>query len=276
MRPAEPRSAPALWESQARQWALLGHPLRPSEQDLAWVQDSIDERSRTGTAGPTVLILGVTPELAARRWPDGSTVLATDVSREMIRSVWPDTVDVVRRWAAQADWLALPLAGASCDLVLSDCGFANVPGVDVAALAASIRRVLRPDGVVTTRMFVRPDEPERADEVWNHLLDGRIGSFAAFKLRLLMALCRDDGDVRVADGWEWFRSRCPDLEGLAAHLAWPPAEIRTIEAYRGQDTVYWFPTLAQFRAAIAPAFDERACRWPTYELGERCPTFVLQ
>jgi SAM-dependent methyltransferase len=177
---------------------------------------------------------------------------------------------------AQADWLALPLAGAACDLVLSDCGFANVPRAGVGALAESVRRVLRPDGVLTTRMFLRPDDPEQPDDVWEHLIAGEIGGFAAFKLRLLMALCRDDGDVRVADGWAYFESRGPDVDALAEHLDWPPATIRTIEAYRDQPTVYWFPTLAQFRAVVSRSFDETACQWPDYELGERCPTFVLR
>lgn len=254
-----------LWEIQAGQWAELGRPLRPGEDDLVPVQDSIDERGRDLTA----LILGVTPELVHRRWPDGATVLATDKSMAMIR-------EVGRTRAAQADWLALPVAGTSCDLVLSDGGFANVPGASVAALAGSVRRVLRDDGVVTTRMFVRPDDREEPDEVWEELVGGRIGTFSAFKLRLLMALCGDDGDVGVATGWAWFGCRCPDPDGLARRLGWPVAEIRTIEAYRGQDTVYWFPTLAQFRAVMSREFDERACHSPGYELGERCPTFVFR
>jgi hypothetical protein len=91
-----------------------------------------------------------------------------------------------------------------------------------------------------------------------------------------MALCGEDGDVCVETAWDFFAPRCPDVDGLAEHLGWPAAEIRTIEAYRGQEAVYWFPTLAQFRSVIARDFDERACHWPGYELGERCPTFVFR
>ncbi len=231
---SRPETTTALWERQAEQWALLGHPLRPSELDLAWVQQSIDERARTHGDAQTALILGVTPELVRRRWPARTTVLATDLSMVMIKGVGPAADGAVRRPSVtQADWLALPLAGASCDLVLSDCGFANVPGAVAVALAGSIRRVLRHDGVLTTRMFVRPDDREEPDHVWEELVHGRIGTFAVFKLRLLMALCGDDGDVCVAAGWDYFRSRGPDIDALAEHLAWPPAEIRTIEAYRG-------------------------------------------
>lgn len=272
-----PGTPTPLWEIQAGQWTRLGQPLRPGDDDIARVQESIDERVRTGGDATTALILGVTPELVHRRWPEHATVLATDRSMVMIKGVGLAADSAVRRPSVtQADWLALPLAGASCDLVLSDCGFANVPAVSAVALAGSIRRVLRDDGVLTTRMFLRPDDREEPDEVWEELVHGRIGTFSAFKLRLLMALCGEDGDVCVATGWDHFESRCPDIDGLAEHLAWPAAEVRTIEAYRGQETLYWFPTLGQFRAMVSREFDERACHWPGYELGERCPTFVLR
>jgi SAM-dependent methyltransferase len=195
----------------------------------------------------------------------------------MINGVGPAVSGPARAASvAQADWLALPLSGQVCDLVLSDGGFANVPRADARALAGSVRRVLRPGGTLATRMFLRPEVPEDPGDVWDQLVGGRIGSFAAFKLRLLMALGDEDGDVCVADGWEFFTSRGPDIDTLAAQLAWPAAAIRTIEAYRGQPTVYWFPTLAQFQAVVSRGFDEQACHWPDYELGERCPTFVLR
>jgi len=38
---------------------------------------------------------------------------------------------------------------------------------------------------------------------------------------------------------------------------------------------YTFPTLAEARAALRDDFSEIACGLPGYELGERCPTFVL-
>ena len=268
----QPVRRTALWQLQAGQWAQLGRPLRPGEEDVARVQACIDER-----APSTALILGVTPELVHCRWPERATVLGTDRSMAMIQGVGPAANGAVPRpWVTQTDWLALPLAGASCDLVLSDAGFANVPGADAAALAGSVRRVLRNGGLMTTRMFVRPDDREEPDDVWAALVDGRIGTFAAFKLRLLMALSGDDGDVGVASAWEAFSARCPDPDGLAEQLGWPAAEVRTIEAYRGQEAVYWFPTLGQFRAVVAREFDEQACHWPGYELGDRCPTFVLR
>jgi len=273
----QPALLTALWERQAEQWELLGRPLRPGEEDIARVQTTIDERLQVDGDAPTALILGVTPELVHLRWPDRATVLATDRSMVMIRGVGPVPGDSVRRSSVvQTDWMTLPLAGASCDLVVSDGGFANVPGASAAPLARSIRRVLGPDGVLTTRMFMRPDDREEPEQVWEELVDGRIGTFSAFKLRLLMALCGDDGDVCVADGWEHFQARGPDIDALAERLGWDAAAIRTIEAYRGQDTVYWFPTLGQFRAVVSREFDEQACHWPGYELGDRCPTFVLR
>ncbi|MEY2434245.1 MAG: hypothetical protein QOC92_3970 [Acidimicrobiaceae bacterium] len=194
----------------------------------------------------------------------------------MIKGVWPGGKSTaVRQLVVQANWLTLPLAGGSCDLVFGDACFATVHRAQAREVAESIRRVLRSGGAFTTRMFVRPDIAEQPDDVWEQLVEGRIGNFAIFKLRLLMALCSDAGEVGVAEAWIYFRSRCPELPRLAEHLGWPVETVKTIEAYRDQSAIYWFPTVSEFRAVLANLFRERACRSPTYELGERCLTFVL-
>jgi SAM-dependent methyltransferase len=276
-----------LWEQLARQWALLGSPLRPSAEDVATAQAVVDasaDRSRPdGRAALTALILGVTPELRSLKWPPGTRVLASDLSMAMIRGVGSggevvsdgDNGNRGRRGTVQADWCHLPLASASCDLAFGDASLAQLKAWRAAELLREAARVLGTDGLLVMRMFIRPDVNEQPDAVWEQLLAGQIGNFHTFKLRLLAAL-QTDAEVRVVDAWAYFAAKCNCPTALARKLGWPEAQVRTIEAYRGQSTVYWLPTLAEFRTMAATEFDELSCAWPAYEMGDRCPTFVLR
>ena len=266
-----------LWEQHARQWSWVKPPLRPGAEDLVWIQEVLSRWPPPPSPGPTALILGVTPELTTLNWPAGSQVVASDLSRAMIRGVWPtDRMPGIGKGAFQADWFALPLGDQSCDLVCGDCPLVVLRGAQAAPLVRSVRRVLKVGGTFVLRVFVRPEMDERPEGVWEHLMARRIGNFHVFKFRLLMSLRRDRGEVWVADAWDFFESRCPSVETLARHLGWPVEEVQTIQAYRGQAAIYWYPTVAEFRALATSGFEETACLWPTYEMGDRCPTFVLR
>jgi SAM-dependent methyltransferase len=269
-----------LWQRHARQWALLGPPLRPSGDDLVWAQGAIDESARRcGTRPVNGLLLGVTPALAELSWPERSRLVAADFSLAMIRGVWPGPrAEGAARWAVCANWLQLPLAPCWCDLVLADGCFAIFDPVAATRFARSIHEVLRPGGVLSTRVYLRPEKTESAEDVWHELLGGLIGNIHVFKFRLLAALHRGDGQVCVADAWDFISSHCRangGLDGLARHLGWPPEEVHTLEAYRDQPTVYRFFTDAEFREIMSGIFTEVACLRPGYEVGERYPTFVL-
>jgi hypothetical protein len=170
----------------------------------------------------------------------------------------------------------LPLADRSCHVILGDGCFAALRYAQRFDLARSIARVLRDDAPFVLRMFVRPDVDDRPDDVWGRLVAGGFGSFHVFKFHVLMSLRDANGDVCVNDAWEFFDSRCASVTGLAERLGWSVDVIETIGAYRNQATVYWFPSLAQQREVFQGVFDELACTWPRYEMGDRCPTFVLR
>jgi SAM-dependent methyltransferase len=267
--PTEP-----LWQRHARQWARIKPPLRPAGEDLVWAQEIVD---RHGRAGMTVGILGVTPELARLSWPAHTRLLAMDYSMPMVRGVWPtDHPPTLRPQAILGNWLNLPLADRGCDMVLGDGCYVLLNASQPPLLNREVRRVLRPGGLFVIRVFIRPDVDESPEQVWNDLTAGRIGNFHIFKFRLLMSLRRNNGEVHVADACAFFDSHCDDHESLAADLNWDVDEIRTIEAYRNQPAIYWYPTLGEFREMARPHFHEIRCDWPTYEMGDRCPTFVLQ
>jgi len=289
-----------VWKKQAAQWERVGPPLRPSAEDLRHQQRVAGSWAECGRA-PRILLLGVTPELALLEWPQPRHLLAVDCCAEMIRQVWPhrsgvaDAVVVAGVGSrsssgdgsghsgpsdavVQADWLELPLADRSRDLVVSD-GCFGVIGypVQYRALLRSVRRVLSSDGRYVFRVFVRPPRRETAADVYDDAMAGRIGNFHAFKLRLLMAMQVDSvSGVKTGDVWENWTRQGPGAEALGAACGWPREQIATIDAYRGHATVYCFPTVDELRDLFRyEAFEELECAWPGYESGDRCPTFVL-
>ena len=209
------------------------------------------------------------------RWPAGTRVLAVDQSRAMIGAVWPGAR--LGFSAACARWTELPLSAASRDIAIGDGCFSSLSGAAYGAMTRSVRRVLRPAGLFVMRFFNRPEESESATRVFADLSEGRIGSFFAFKWRLAMALhgALAEG-VRLGDIWDAWHAAIPEPDRLASRLGWPLEKLSMMDAYRESDVRFTFPTLAEARAALRPEFDEIACRFGGYELGERCPTLVLR
>ena len=265
------------WNLHARQWSWIGSPLRPAEEDMRAIARALASwQGADGGRAPQVLLLGVTPEIRGMRWPRGTGLVALDHSRAMIGGVWRDNDQTGA--AVCANWTAMPLAPASRDLIVGDgCFSALYFPVQYQRMVAEMRRVIRDGGLLLMRYFNRPERRESLPVVFGALRAGRIGNFHAFKWRLAMALhgTLDEG-VRLADIWDAWHAEVADPEGLAQSLGWAPEAVRTIDAYRGVETRYTFPTLAESRAAVASAFAEVECLFPGYELGERCPTLVLR
>jgi SAM-dependent methyltransferase len=268
-----------LWEQQARQWASVRPPLRPSACDLVFAQNEIDRQESLGgpmNAPMNALILGVTPELLDLRWPAEANVLAIDLSGSMIRGLWRKRPNERHRhWPAQGDWRRLPVADGSIDLALGDGCFGLMPS-NQQELVHSLHRSLKPRGTWLVRVFLRPDPPESPAHVWDELIAGRIGNFHVFKFRLLSALAARDGSVPVVLAWQAVNKWAPSLDDLAKRLGWPIEEVKTVEAYRGQSAAYWLPTIQQFRDVMRSHFDEVSCHVPNYETGDRYPTFVFR
>lgn len=253
-----------VWRAHAQQWARVGPPLRPVAEDGAVI-----EGVARGFTAPRVLVLGVTPEMAGLAWPPGARLLAVDKAPAMIARVWPGFPGP-EQGAVCADWLEVPLEDRAWDLIVSDGCFTVLP--DHGALLDRVARWLAPDGRFVVRTFVR-GEDERPAEVFARAT--QMASFHELKLRLLMAVQGDAPTVRTGDVWRVWEDGPGDV-ALAAATGWPLAQIATIDAYRGQDTIYAFPTEAALTAAMARAgLTVHAVHRPGYPLGDRCPTFVV-
>ncbi len=268
---------PDHWNKHAQQWQWIASPLRPAPEDIQLLKAAL-RRWHAAISRPSLqaVLLGVTPEIALMEWPRGTRLVAIDRSKAMIRAIWPGAQ--LGHAALCAEWSNLPLPPASEDIVVGDGCFSTLVTRDeYRAAVRAVRRILRGGGIFLMRFFIRPDVAEPVDRVFDDLLNARIGNFHAFKWRLAMALhgSLDEG-VRLADIWDAWHSAVAEPAELAARLNWPLPAVLTIDAYRGVATRYTFPTLTEARAAMNDAFEETACRFPHYELGERCPTLALR
>jgi SAM-dependent methyltransferase len=267
------------WIHHARQWLLLRPPLRPGPEDVLFVMRQVEHWLRANQpADPTVLVFGVTPELCHLPLNGNSRFIAVDRSRAMIESCWsarPRTQDRVIR----ADWQNIPLAASSVDLVLADGSLSPVPpSAGQAAVMAEARRLLRPGGGCVVRCFIQPDVKETREEVFAELFAARIENFHVFKWRLAMALQENSQTgVPLNHIWRTVHNTLGSLDRLADQFRWPRDEARTLEAYRGIETRYFFPTLAeQLEVFCKAGFAISEIEMPAYELGQRCPRIALR
>jgi hypothetical protein len=130
--------------------------------------------------------------------------------------------------------------------------------------------------VLVARFFAAPEQREPPAEVMRRLRAGAFGSFHVFKFHLVMSLQADEAaGVVLGDVWRFWASQSLDPERLHRHTGWPLEEILTIEYFRGSEARLWFPTLPQWRAECEAHFELRESITPTYEMGDRCPLFVL-
>ena len=266
------------WDKHAQQWELVGPPLRPSGLDTDCFSDIVVEWSENkGQEALAALLMGITPEIAHMNWPDNTRLFAADYSTEMIRSLWT-MQDQQDRLAFSSDWRTLPLPDHAVGLVIGDGCFTLLSYPDgYKDMAREIRRVLRDDGLFIVRFFVSTDDTTTPEQVHEQLLAGNMGNFHIFKFRLAIALQQTaENGVCVGDVWENWNAQRYDIDNLAAKLDWKPETIRTIDAYRGMNARYTYPTVDELKSALSPWFNQIAQYNHEYEFGENCPTLVMR
>jgi hypothetical protein len=268
----------SYWDDIATSFSVLGPPLKPSSEDIHFVEMVVRNWSPSyPREALCALLLGVTPEIANMRWPDAATLLAVDNSLGMAQAVWPGNIPG-KRWVACGDWLALPRPNSSCDVVIGDGSLNCLRYPDgFRAVAKNIRDLLHEDGVLLFRCFVQPVTKELPEEIFSDLVQARIPSINHFKFRLLMAMQPSiDQGISVRDVYKKWMDSAIDKEQLMARTGWEKGAFRSIELYRDQDAVHTFPTVTELRAVLLEFFDETSVSIPAYPLGERCPRFVLR
>ncbi|CRX38619.1 class I SAM-dependent methyltransferase [Estrella lausannensis] len=267
----------AHWDNQARQWALIGEPLKPSQAELHTSYAWILEQAQLQREHLTVLVLGVTPEIIHLPWPAHTRLIAADCSEKMIESVLPKKTATLTPMGLLANWLQLPLSSSSIDVVIGDGCYSQLLWKDYRALTQEIRRVLKPDGLFVIRFFTKPENVDPVESIYHDLLSGKIASFHAFKLRLAISLQSQTAQgVCLKDVWNTWDLRFKQgvLQNMQK-LKWNRETIDTIDTYHLSDTVYTFPTKSEIRSIFSGHFSEKSLHTPGYYLGRCCPTFRL-
>ncbi|AOY80925.1 class I SAM-dependent methyltransferase [Moorena producens JHB] len=266
------------WEKYPKFWNNLGAPLRPSDQDIDFLK--IELLPRLNSISPELkhmVLLGVTPELATLPWSENTKISAIDNSPDMIRKVWPEK-KVPRGRAILGNWLELPLADHSSDVVLGDGCFTLLDYCDgYQKMLSEILRVLKPEGLFAIRFFLRPSPPESVTTIFEELRAKYIGNFHVFKWRLAMALQKNIEDgIPMNNVFKFWKKEVSEPKKLLDDLNWPIEVLSTIYIYENSPSVYTFPTLNEVRKLFASQFIELFCYFPDYELGERCPTMIFK
>lgn len=264
-----PRGKPVVdhWDRYARHWELLGPPLRPPPDAVsAYTRELRPE-------GRSVLLLGVTPELSAF----GASIVAVDETAAIIAALWPG--DRPGRRAVVGDWLDLPIADASVEVVVGD-GCLNAVSLrsQRRRLLEQIARVLKPGGRAAIRLFAGPETPEDLSAVTADAAQGRIANFHALKWRVAMACAAQhpERQIFVADILRSFNDLFPDRTELVRRTGWPAEVINTIDSYAGSSAEYNFVPAEALAEEAAQVFGQvRLAPTGTYALSERCPLLVF-
>ncbi|MDP1813205.1 MAG: class I SAM-dependent methyltransferase [Leadbetterella sp.] len=110
---------------------------------------------------PTILVLGATPEFRDWGLSHKCNVLSVDINKEMVAGV-KKFLQIKNRKNEKVmigDWLDLPIADASVDLIVGDVSLNNIPFNKFSLVLSELKRVLREDGMICIKEVIYPDKP---------------------------------------------------------------------------------------------------------------------
>ena len=268
---------PAIFRASAdwsRSALLLGRARQP------WIPSEEDSQLMLELASPTlrkdskVVVLGVTPAIIQLSWPRQVMLCAIDASPAMIAAQWRAHSSIASMVAC-ARWQSMPFPDAAASAIVGDGSLNTLPSLaEYPVVFAELSRMLRRDGVLVLRCFVR-STAESVEEVVEAALNRKFTTSAPFRLRLCMALAKKDGGLGLGELLEGFNALFPDRQRLAAAAGWPMEEIERFDMDKGSNVRITFPSESQITKLAAPFFDVRAVRRGSYALAEYCPTIAL-
>lgn len=245
------------WDNHARQWSIIGSPLRPCAEDIHNIKSAIK-----GTEG---LILGATPELASLT---GSTT-SVDHNSKMI-----EKLDTGKSKLIFGEWLDLPFEENKFDYAAGDGSLTMLSyPLEYDQLCKQLQKVLKPNARIGLRLFCTPEKGEDIKDVLADAYAGNIGSFHAFKWRFVMAIvaANKTPNINVSQVYDKFADMVIDRNELAKSASWPLEDINTIDVYKNSSVIYSFPTLNETSRLMEKYFKKISVAYGTYELAERCP-----
>jgi hypothetical protein len=266
------------WDMMANQFQFQQPPLRPCAEDVSLIERTLANwKSRHPDRTLNALLLGVTPEIAGLDWPSNSNLLAVERSQPMIDRFWLGNVPG-RRTARCADWFQVEIPEASMDIVIGDGVLTSLAFPrQYRQIAGRISRWLKPDGILTLRVFARPEKAESMQDISTDLKARRIPQFDILKWRLAMALQGDvETGVMLSDVYHAWVKLEREHSSEIENTGWPRATIDTIQLYAGRPARYTFPTIAELDDAFSTELQRVSVTVPNYAFGECCPTVIYQ
>src|ERR1700752_3354611 len=249
------RSALPYWEARSASWGVAT-PISPGADDILFYEAGAARNARPD--GDTIaLLLGVTPAIAAMRWPRGTRLAALDWADGMLRRVFPRGGAPERSSRLRGDWREMPLAAVCADFVVGDGCYSTFPDFEgPARMNREVARVLRPGGEFCLRCHRRPDAPASVPEFFARLRSGAIRDLDMFRWILAMAVHGDSTrGVPLAGVWRVWHEHVPDVRAEQARLGWSAQAVANTESWRDARSRYVFPSLAELRGLAADAFE---------------------
>lgn len=148
-----------IWENNANRWRSSGSPWRPSDGDVRLYQELSGEK-----LNGEVLILGSTPELRDLASRFSARPVLVDICSSMINkmsTLLREAKPVNEIWI-KSDWCDAPLPEKFFDIVLGDMPWWVVSVWDQEKLRDKIASILKPSGLLITRVRLR--DPLRINE----------------------------------------------------------------------------------------------------------------
>lgn len=256
--------AASIWPTFAKYFKFDTSPGRPSADDIAIVRQQLLSLKKPVRG----IMLGVTKELAELA-SDDIHITAVDKSLEMIEHQWIG--DNANRTVKVGDWLDVPSMFKNVDFVIGD-GVVNALDRESShRFMECVRSVLADDGIFIVRLFCSPVVRESLEDIYRNTTS----NFTAFRWRLAQSACDSNFEIRMKDVWDRFQKDVSQAD--IERFGWTKENLCTIEVYENCNYVLTFVTEAVFRELCQAHCMKIIDKFTgSYELSERCPTFVLR
>jgi SAM-dependent methyltransferase len=254
------------WHADGQLWPTIQPPLVPTEEDVRLVLQLSRPALERLASPPRILVLGVTSALLDAPWPDGSEVHSVDYDRVMIEAFWKEREG---RHCHCDYWQSMPLPDACFDLVVGDCSFNAMPGLDqYHAVLTEISRVSRPGAPLVCRFFMQPEPRLTLESIL-----ARAPGLPSSSVRLLLALASagEDGSLAFGDVRALVTATQGDFEEYLRLLGHDAADIERTKKVLQSDQRLNYPSRAQIERKFGPFYSRIEFEHPSYDVGRYCP-----
>lgn len=257
------------WGTDADIWPGLPPPYIPSQRDIELIHQACPPGLLDEDSSPRILVLGVTPALIGAQWPSRARLQAVDYDQVMVDHLWKQRAGAS---CHVGRWQQMPFPAEHFDLVIGDCSFNALPGLDhYDDVLREVLRVRRPSAPVILRFFVQPEPRLRLARLVREFEDMTGSNAAAKRLRILIAASEASGRLYFKDVPDRIRSEWGPVDDYLEALGMTEAEIAHANKTYGFDQSLNFPTKAQIVQKFEKRFSKIDFAYPEYDCGQFCP-----